>query len=67
MPRTNPPRENSGLMTPNAVCSLVGLSYVSMQRFRSDGTGPAFIRTGDGRIYYRQQAVVDWMAEENRF
>ncbi len=46
---------------------LTGLSYTSLARFRHLGTGPDYIRTGAGRIYYTQEAIIKWMAEEKRF
>ncbi|WP_164658265.1 AlpA family transcriptional regulator [Tropicibacter sp. Alg240-R139] len=59
--------DGTGLMDCQQACMLTGLSYTTLAHMRHNGTGPKYVRSGAARIYYSQKAVIDWMAEENRF
>ena len=43
-----------------------GLSGRTLERKRSDGTGPDYVRLGPGRIGYRGSAILAWL-KKNTF
>jgi predicted DNA-binding transcriptional regulator AlpA len=40
--------------------AFLGVSPRSMQRWRSDGTGPAYVRLGHRRVTYRKSGLIAW-------
>ena len=53
--------QNSVLST-NQVAELTQLSIPMLQRMRSDGTGPPFVKLGSRRVGYRKSDVEAWLA-----
>ncbi len=41
-------------------CALLRVKPRTAQRWRADGTGPAFVRAGGRRILYRRADVEAW-------
>jgi predicted DNA-binding transcriptional regulator AlpA len=50
------------LLTEKALSSWLGISLPSLQRMRSRGTGPLFVRLSERRIAYRRSDVEAWLA-----
>jgi predicted DNA-binding transcriptional regulator AlpA len=48
------------LMTPKEVATFLSIHEQSLQRMRSQGTGPVFVQVG-GAIRYQKSAVRDWL------
>ena len=54
------------LLTTDELSEFIGCSRQSLQRKRKDGTGPKFLRLGEGPqapIRYRQADVDAWIEE----
>ncbi len=51
---------DSPLMTPAAVSTLLGISKPQLQRMRSRNTGPDFYRIGRRLIRYSSASVTAW-------
>lgn len=51
------------LMTPDEVSELLHVGVRTLANWRSDGKGPAFIRTGDRHspVLYREPDVAAWI------
>ena len=57
------PREYVG---PRELAALTGVSFKTWERWRSDGTGPVFIKLSDGprgRVLYKLADVRRWLDE----
>ena len=50
------------LLTEKELSTWLGLSLPTLQRMRSKGGGPKFIRLSFRRVGYRPADVEDWMA-----
>ena len=50
------------LLTPNDVATAVGVSNSTLKTMRSQGKGPAYVRTGHKTVRYQRQDVADWLA-----
>ena len=50
------------LLTEKELSTWIGLSLPTLQRMRSKGGGPKFIRLGFRRLAYRPSDVEDWLA-----
>ena len=50
------------LLTEKELSTWLGLSLPTLQRMRSKGGGPKFIRLGFRRLAYRPSDVEDWLA-----
>jgi predicted DNA-binding transcriptional regulator AlpA len=50
------------LLTEKDLSSWLGISLPSLQRMRSRGTGPRFVRLSERRIAYRRSDVDAWLA-----
>jgi predicted DNA-binding transcriptional regulator AlpA len=50
------------LFTEKQVSSWLGISTPSLQRMRSNGTGPEFVQLSARRIGYRQSAIEAWLS-----
>lgn len=44
------------------LCALLRVKPRTAQRWRADGTGPAFVRAGARRVLYRRADVDTWAA-----
>jgi len=44
------------------LCRLLRVKARTAQRWRAEGSGPAFVRAGGRRILYRRQDVEAWAA-----
>lgn len=57
-------------LTQRQICERLHLSARSLERMRTDGTGPAFVRATPGnkrgRILYRETDVEAWLATRRR-
>jgi predicted DNA-binding transcriptional regulator AlpA len=51
------------ILTEKEVAAWLGLSIPSLQRMRSDGSGPPFVQLSQRRIGYRNSAVERWLEE----
>ncbi|MBZ9706963.1 hypothetical protein LB543_09550 [Mesorhizobium sp. ESP7-2] len=49
------------LMTEKALSTWLGISLPSLQRLRSNGNGPRFVRLSERRIAYRRTDVEHWL------
>lgn len=49
------------LLTEKDVSALLGICVGTLQRMRSNGTGPRFVRLGDRRLAYRACDVEQWV------
>ena len=49
------------LLTERDLSVWLGLSLPSLQRMRSNGTGPFFVQLSTRRIGYRKAAVEHWL------
>ena len=46
-------------LTPAEVAEMLGLSVVTLNRWRTQGTGPRYLKPG-GRVRYRPEDVRAW-------
>lgn len=51
-----------GLLTEAELAQRLGKSLMTMRRWRARRQGPAYIRMGGQQIYYRREAVEQWLA-----
>jgi predicted DNA-binding transcriptional regulator AlpA len=49
------------LLTPQRTSELTGLSQPTLQRMRSRGTGPPFVKLGPRRVAYRLSDINRWL------
>jgi predicted DNA-binding transcriptional regulator AlpA len=58
------------LLTTKQVADALGISMRSLERMRSEGTGPKFIRTSGGnrkgRVDYMERDVNEWLDARRR-
>lgn len=52
----------SPLLTEKDLSVWLGISSPSLQRMRTSGTGPRFVRISERRIAYRKSDVEAWLA-----
>ena len=50
------------ILTEKQLAAWLSVSLPSLQRHRSDGSGPAFVQLSERRIGYRKSAVERWLA-----
>jgi predicted DNA-binding transcriptional regulator AlpA len=50
------------LLTPHQVAAYLGLAYATLQRQRTEATGPKFIKLGKRKIAYRAVDLAAWLA-----
>ena len=66
--RMDAPRQSAPASAPwryldeNATADALGVSPRTLQRWRRDGGGPAYIRVGVRRVAYDVQVIEDWTA-----
>jgi predicted DNA-binding transcriptional regulator AlpA len=53
--------ELDALLTPQQASDFLGLSPPTLQRHRSEGTGPKFVKLGKRRIAYRPPDLLAWI------
>lgn len=59
-------RRELGLLTEEEVAALADVEVRTIQSWRSDGRGPAYVRLGKA-AFYRKDSVIKWiMASEVR-
>jgi predicted DNA-binding transcriptional regulator AlpA len=51
------------LNTEAKTAEKLGLARRSLQRYRQDGCGPKFVRLGQRRIAYTDEAIENWLAK----
>jgi predicted DNA-binding transcriptional regulator AlpA len=51
----------STLLTPRQAAAYTGLAVATLQRQRTDGTGPKFIKIGKRRVGYRLVDLLAWL------
>jgi len=49
------------ILNEKQVASWLGISLPTLQRMRSNGSGPAFIQLSERRIAYRTSVVEKWL------
>lgn len=60
--------EVRGLLTPQQLSKLLGLTPRALARWRKEGIGPAFIRFDDAHgVRYRAESVEAWLAQREGF
>lgn len=47
-------------MSEGEVAKLIGLSRRTLQRFRTEGSGPAFLRVATRRVIYARSDIDTW-------
>jgi predicted DNA-binding transcriptional regulator AlpA len=50
------------LLTERQLSVWLGISLPSLQRMRSNGTGPKFVQLSERRIGYRKSAIETWLS-----
>jgi predicted DNA-binding transcriptional regulator AlpA len=50
------------LLTEKDLSACLGICVATLQRMRSNGTGPRFVRLGERRLAYRLADVEQWVA-----
>lgn len=53
--------ENNELWTDGTVAQCLGVSVVTLRRWRREGRGPKFIKEGR-QVLYRRSTITDWLA-----
>ena len=59
------PNAREGLLTTKEAAEYVGMSHKTLEKYRETGTGPAFMRDGDGyraRVLYRPDDLDAFLA-----
>jgi predicted DNA-binding transcriptional regulator AlpA len=51
------------LLNEKQLAAWLGISVPSLQRMRSDGSGPPFVQLSQRRIAYKKSAVEHWLQE----
>jgi predicted DNA-binding transcriptional regulator AlpA len=51
----------SSLLTPDQAAAYMGLAVATLQRQRTEGTGPRFIKLGKRRVAYRAVDLQAWL------
>jgi predicted DNA-binding transcriptional regulator AlpA len=49
------------IVTPDQAARLVGLTIHTLQRMRTEGNGPKFIKLGKRRVGYRARDLAEWL------
>jgi predicted DNA-binding transcriptional regulator AlpA len=49
------------LLTPRQAAEYLGLAEATLQRQRTDGTGPQFLKLGKRKIAYRPRDLTAWI------
>jgi predicted DNA-binding transcriptional regulator AlpA len=49
------------LLNEKQVAAWIGISLPSLQRMRSDGSGPPFVQLSQRRIGYKKSSIEDWL------
>ena len=49
------------LLTEKALSAWLGISLPNLQRLRTNGNGPRFVKLSERRIAYRRADVEDWL------
>ncbi len=55
------------LFNTNKAAEYLGISRKSLERWRTEGTGPAFVKVGPGRraaVRYRKADLDDWISAQ---
>jgi predicted DNA-binding transcriptional regulator AlpA len=50
------------LLSPHQTAKLLGLTEASLQRMRTEGRGPIFLKVGKRRVAYRESDLRQWLA-----
>lgn len=51
----------STLLTPRQAAAYTGLATATLQRQRTEGTGPKFVKIGKRRVGYRLTDLLSWI------
>jgi predicted DNA-binding transcriptional regulator AlpA len=51
------------LLNPHQAAEHLGLTEASLQRMRTEGRGPSFVKVGKRRIAYRSSDIARWVEE----
>jgi hypothetical protein len=55
----------AGMLNTKEAAAYCGLSHKTLEKYRYDGVGPAFVTRGEGhrgRVFYRPSDLDEWMA-----
>lgn len=63
---SNQQNGNGRLLDPTEVGEILGLSARSLERWRSEGRGPVYVRLSARRIRYRRADVDRWINRQVR-
>lgn len=67
MPSLPPlPFEDASIILPADLALMLGVSLSTLERWRCQGGGPAFLKIGRRRIGYRAGAVKRWLDQQER-
>ena len=58
-----PPAEQPEMLTVNQLSRLLGVTWLTLLRWRNTGKGPRFIRIATRAIRYRRTDVETWLAD----
>ena len=51
------------LLNPQQAAKCLGLTAASLQRMRTEGRGPTFIKVGRRRVAYRSADIMRWLGD----
>jgi predicted DNA-binding transcriptional regulator AlpA len=51
------------LLNPHQTAERLGLTEASLQRMRTEGRGPTFVKVGKRRVAYRATDIARWLEE----
>ena len=54
-------RAGTPLLTPRQAAAYTGLAITTLQRQRTEGTGPKFVKIGKRRVGYRLADLLNWL------
>jgi predicted DNA-binding transcriptional regulator AlpA len=60
---SEPASPADALLTPQQTADYTGLAITTLQRQRTEGTGPKFVKLGKRRVAYRLADVQTWLEE----
>lgn len=60
------PLDDASIILPTDLAHMLGVSLSTLERWRCQGGGPAFLKIGRRRVGYRTGAVRRWLAQQER-
>ena len=59
-------RDRALLLSSKEAAALIGFAEHTLRVWRSRGTGPAYIKVGNGRVKYSRDAIQEWLDANTR-